>query len=338
MKLLDVEDLRMEFHTEDGIVKALNGVEFNIEQGETFALVGETGCGKSVTMFSVLRILPLSAKILGGKVLFWDEELGKTLKKENPVDLMSLSQKKMLKVRGAKIALITQDPQSSLDPLYMVENQISEVLELHRNMDRKEAHKEVLNLLDQVEMSPPEKIARKYPHELSGGQRQRVVIAMALAARPSLMIADEPTTNLDVTIQEKVLKLMQELKKEFKTSLLLITHDLAVVAEVADRVAIMYAGNVVEVAPVEELFEKPLHPYTRGLLAAIPSITERKENMGYIPGTVPNLIHPPAGCRFHPRCSYAGPKCSQEMPSLENVDGSGKHKVACYYWRDPDAS
>lgn len=336
MKLLEVEGLVTEFYTEDGVVKALDGVEFDIEKGETFSLVGETGCGKSVTMFSILRILPQSAEILGGRALLSDEKLSVSLKRENPIDLFSLNKREMLKVRGAMIALITQDPQSSLDPLYHIEDQISEVLELHRNMKRDEAKKEVKNLLDQVELSPPEKIMQKYPHELSGGQRQRVVIAMALAARPSLIIADEPTTSLDVTIQARVLELMDELKKEMDTSLLLITHDLAVVAEVADRVGIMYAGSVVETAPVGEIFENPKHPYTRGLLAAVPSITEKKEEMDYIPGSVPNLMQPPSGCRFHPRCGYCKEKCSKGKPPLVEVKKG--HKVACYNWEDVDAA
>ena len=339
MKLLSVEGLVTEFYTEDGVVKALDGVSFDVEKGETFSLVGETGCGKSVTMLSLLRILPPSAEILGGRVLFWDDGLSRDLRRGGKnVDLLALRNREMLKVRGSKIALITQDPQSSLDPLYHIEDQISEVLELHRGMDSREARKEVFNLMEQVELAPPKKIAHKYPHELSGGQRQRVVIAMALAARPSLIIADEPTTALDVTIQARILDLMEELKREYNTSLLLITHDLAVVAEVADRVGIMYAGSVVETAPIEELFENPLHPYTRGLLVAVPSITERKEEMEYIPGSVPNLMHPPSGCRFHPRCGYAKKKCSEDKPPLEEVEDKKGHKVACHYWEDIDAA
>jgi ABC-type dipeptide/oligopeptide/nickel transport system, ATPase component len=216
-KLLSVKGLRAIFNTEDGVVKALSGVDFEVERGETFSLVGETGCGKSVTTLAILRILPMSARILEGKILLWDEGLGKVLKRENPIDLLSLSNREMLKVRGARIALITQDPQSSLDPLFTIENQIAEVLKVHRNMSPKEVRREVFSLLEQVELTPPDRIAKKYPHELSGGQRQRVVIAMALAARPALIIADEPTTALDVTIQEKVLNLMKELKEKFHT-------------------------------------------------------------------------------------------------------------------------
>jgi len=337
-KLLSVKGLRAIFNTEDGVVKALSGVDFEVERGETFSLVGETGCGKSVTTLAILRILPMSARILEGKILLWDEGLGKVLKRENPIDLLSLSNREMLKVRGARIALITQDPQSSLDPLFTIEDQIAEVLKVHRNMSPKEVRREVFSLLEQVELTPPDRIAKKYPHELSGGQRQRVVIAMALAARPALIIADEPTTALDVTIQEKVLNLMKELKEKFHTPLLLITHDLAVVAEVADRVGIMYAGNIVEVARVEELFERPLHPYTQGLLEAIPSIEEKKELMSYIPGSVPNLIHPPDGCRFHPRCRYAREKCSMEIPELRNAYQSDEHRVACHYWEETYAA
>jgi oligopeptide/dipeptide ABC transporter ATP-binding protein len=328
--LMDVKDLVTRFYTEDGVVKALEGVNFTVYKGETFALVGETGCGKSVTSLSILRLLPISGKTLQGEVLFYDEESKKRIgiKKEGPFDVLKLSSKQALRMRGFSMSLITQDPMTSLNPVYTVGDQIMEVLQLHKKLSDKAAKKEALQLLEDVELTPAEDIFQKYPHQLSGGQRQRIVIVISLAAEPALIFADEPTTALDVTIQARVLELLREMKEEFHTSLVLITHNLGIVAEVSDRIGVMYAGRVVEVADKYTLFKRPLHPYTQGLIAAVPKITEKRDTLSFIGGTVPNLIRPPSGCRFHPRCPYATDICKEKIPSLEEVEP--EHFVECW--------
>jgi len=287
--LMEVKDLVTRFYTEDGVVKALEGVSFNIYKGETLALVGETGCGKSVTALSILRLLPISGRILGGEINFNDDETKERLgmKGEGPIEILKLTQKQILKVRGFGMSLITQDPMTSLNPVYSVGDQLLEVIKLHKKVSDEEAKKQALELLEDVELTPAEDIFNKYPHQLSGGQRQRIVISISLAAEPALIFADEPTTALDVTIQARVLELMQELKEEFQTSLILITHNLGIVAETSDRVGVMYAGRVVEIADKYTLFKRPLHPYSQGLIAAVPVVTEKRELLSFIEGTVP---------------------------------------------------
>jgi oligopeptide/dipeptide ABC transporter ATP-binding protein len=327
---MEVKDLVTRFYTEDGVVKALEGVSFTVYKEETFALVGETGCGKSVTSLSILRLLPLSGKTLQGEVLFHDDVSRKRIgiKKEGPFDILKLSSKQALRMRGFSMSLITQDPMTSLNPVYTVGDQIMEVLQLHKKLSDKEAKKEALELLEDVELTPAEDIFRKYPHQLSGGQRQRIVIVISLAAEPALIFADEPTTALDVTIQARVLELLREMKEEFHTSLILITHNLGIVAEVSDRIGVMYAGRVIEIADKYTLFKRPLHPYTQGLIAAVPKITEKKDTLSFISGTVPNLIRPPSGCRFHPRCPYATDICKEKIPPIEEVEPD--HFVECW--------
>ena len=329
--LMEVKDLVTRFYTEDGVVKALEGVTFTLYKGETLALVGETGCGKSVTSLSILRLLSISGKTLQGEVLFYDEETKKRLgvKAEGPISILELPAQDMLKVRGYGMSLITQDPMTSLNPVYTVGDQIMEVLTLHRNLSKEKAKEEALRLVEAVELSPAEDILKKYPHKLSGGQRQRIVISISLAAEPALIFADEPTTALDVTIQARVLELLQELKDKYNTSLILITHNLGIVAESSDRVGVMYAGRVVEIADKYTLFNRPIHPYTQGLIASVPKITKKKDMLNFIPGTVPNLIHPPSGCRFHPRCPYATDICKEKIPELQQVE-QAEHYVECW--------
>jgi oligopeptide/dipeptide ABC transporter ATP-binding protein len=329
--LMDVSGLVTRFYTEDGVVMALEGVGFTLYKGETLALVGETGCGKSVTALSILRLLSLSGKTLEGKVLFYDEETKKRLgiTSEGPIDILSLPEQDMLKVRGYGMSLITQDPMTSLNPVYTVGDQVMEVLTTHRKITKEAAKTEALRLIESVELTPAEEVFKKYPHQLSGGQRQRIVISISLAAEPALIFADEPTTALDVTIQAKVIELLHDLKEKFNTSLILITHNLGIVAETSDRVGVMYAGRVVEVADKYTLFKRPLHPYTQGLLASVPKITEKKDMLDFIAGSVPNLVKPPSGCRFHPRCPYATDICKEKIPQIQLVEGEG-HYVECW--------
>lgn len=330
-KLLEVKGLMTQFFTEDGVVQALDGVSFHVNKGETFALVGETGCGKSVTMLSVLRLIPEPGRILEGEVLYNSDRVKEALgiSKEGPIDLLKLSQKQMNHVRGNSVTLITQDPMSSLNPVYTVGDQITEVPLTHRGLSKKEAEKKMEEVLELMEMVPPEYMAKKYPHQLSGGQKQRIVGAISLISDPDMVVADEPTTNLDVTIQAKVLNMLLNLKEEFGTTMVLITHNLGIVAETSDRVGVMYAGNVVEEADVFGIFDDPIHPYTKGLLAAVPNPAEKDKPIEYIPGTVPNLIHPPSGCRFHPRCKHATEICAKKKPEFKKVKKD--HYVACHH-------
>lgn len=330
-KLLEVKGLVTRFFTEDGVVQALDEVTFHVNKGETFALVGETGCGKTVTMLSVLGLVPSPGKVLEGQALYHSEEIREEigLKEKGPVDLLKLSNKQMTKVRGNSITLIMQDPMSSLNPVYKAGDQIMEVPMTHQKIKKKEAREKMNEILDLMEMVPPEDYTEKYPHQLSGGEKQRIVGAISLVANPDMIVADEPTTNLDVTIQAKILDLLLDLKKELGTTLVLITHNLGVVAETSDRVGVMYAGNVVEEGDIYGVFDDPIHPYTQGLLDAVPNPEEKDKPLRFIPGSVPNLIHPPSGCRFHPRCEYATEICKKEKPEFRKI--KEKRFVACHH-------
>jgi len=378
-KLIQVKNLKTYFYTEEGVVKAVDGVSFDIFENEVLGLVGETGCGKSVTALSILNLVRAPGKIIEGKILF----KGK--------NLVELKQKEMRDYRGNEITMIFQDPLNSLNPVMSVGTQVGEPFLLHqkeilkaeldrRKLERKiktderkslkkelKSNKETLNeeeieelqlrieqlsqetehypnlkdvledysakIIKEVGIADSRSILQRYPHELSGGMRQRVMIAMALSCNPSLLIADEPTTALDVTIQAQILELMKLLKKKFKTSILLITHDLGVIAELCDRIAVMYSGNIVEYATAEELFKNPKHPYTKGLLGAIPSIDKKDQKLQTIRGMVPNLIYPPSACRFHPRCDYRMEVCDKIKPKLNEI--SDKYFIACHLF-DPE--
>ena len=320
--LLAVEDLRTWFYTRDGIVRAVDGVSCAVYPGETLAVVGESGCGKSVTSLSILRLIASPpGKIVSGRLLFEGR------------DLLELSEDAMRAIRGNEISMIFQEPMTSLNPVFTIGRQIAEALELHQGMDGRRATARAIEMLQLVKIPEPERRVRQYPHELSGGMRQRVMIAMALSCNPKLLIADEPTTALDVTIQAQILDLMRELKTKTGASIVLITHDLGVVAEMAQRVVVMYAGRKVEEAPVDALFARPLHPYTKGLLGSIPRLAEAAEGgerkrLVEIPGMVPSLKEVVPGCLFAPRCPHATARCAAEYPPLEEK-GAG-HWVACW--------
>lgn len=315
--LLVVKGLRVHFYTVDGVVQAVEGASFDIGVGETFGLVGESGCGKSTTGLAILRLLPPNAVIKGGSILF------------NGVDLLKIPEREMRKIRGREISMIFQDPSTSLNPLFTIGEQLSDVLKTHLNVkDKGRLRSLALKSLQEARLPDPERVYSMYPHELSGGMQQRAVIAIALSTRPKLLIADEPTTMLDVTIQAQILDLIIELKRKLNLSILFITHNLGIIAEVCDRLAIMHAGMVVEEGSVEQVFELPLHPYTRGLLNSVPKIAKGKSPLSYVPGEVPSLINPPPGCRFHPRCPYAKDLCKKSPP--EPVEVEPGHRVACY--------
>lgn len=318
--LLEVKDLKTYFFTDEGVVKAVDGVDFTVHTGEVLGLVGESGCGKSVTSFSILRLVGAAGKIVAGSIRFDGREI------------LSLPEAEMVRLRGDRISMIFQQPQSSLDPVYKVGDQIAEVLEVHQNMPKKQAWEQAVKLLQLVGIPDHVRKAHAYPHEMSGGQAQRVMIAMALALRPRLLIADEPTTALDVTIQAQILDLICGLREQLGTAVILITHDLGVVAEIADRVAVMYAGRIVESASVDELFEHPLHPYTQGLIASIPVLGKITSRLEVIPGTVPSLIDLPPGCRFASRCRQVMERCTKEEPELYEV---GKEHTARCWLYDP---
>jgi len=378
-KLLDIQDLRLRFYTYEGVVQALEDVNLYVKEGETLGLVGETGCGKTMTGLSILSLIPSPGKIEGGKILF--------KRKDGTLDILSQKEAILRSIRGKDISMIFQEPSSALNPLFTVEDQISEVILHHRmkelakkaleelEMDiqstkgglkgfiygverkiykkmlekprslslkflskiplvrryqgriRKEARKEVVKILREMEIPDPERVADMYPHELSGGMQQRVVIAMALTCNPKLLTADEPTTNLDVTVQAQILDLMKRLKKEYQSSILYITHDMGVVAELCDRVAVMYAGSVVEIADVMEIFKNPLHPYTKALLESIPRPGKEFKS---IKGMVPSLINPPSGCRFHPRCPRVMEICPKVKPKMIEVKKG--HFVECHLY------
>ncbi len=390
-KLLKIKDLVTNFYTYEGVVKALDGVNLDIEEGETLGLVGETGCGKSVTALSILRLIQAPGKIEQGKIYFRPD--GKSSKKSSYLDLLEQSEAFMRKVRGDEISMIFQEPSSALNPVYSINDQISESFLLHRRRElsesvvreieekvdkadsilkkiaykmkrgtyrkmlvdensfllkflsripvvrvyngrlKKSARKETIEILKKLGVPHPQKLVDRYPHELSGGMQQRIVIAMALACHPKLLIADEPTSNLDVTIQAQILDLIRKSRKDLGTSVLFITHDLGVVAEMCDRVAVMYAGSVCEISEVRQLFKNSLHPYTKALINAIPK-PGSKEKLKSIKGTVPNLINPPSGCRFHPRCPNQMKICRQIKPELTRVGNN--HLVACHLFTPLD--
>jgi oligopeptide/dipeptide ABC transporter ATP-binding protein len=367
--LLNIQNLKTYFYTYAGIVKALDGIDFKIAEGETVGLVGETGCGKSVTSLAIMRLVPdPPGRIVDGIVSFKGQ------------DLLKKSEEEMRKIRGSRIAMVFQDPMTFINPVISIGDQIGEVIALHQNLaseslrldiedlnsklndlgrdsgeaqeirskihkleqlrgsppkisrrrSKKVVLKRIIEVLKLVRMPYPEKVVKQYPHELSGGMRQRAMIAMALSCKPDLLIADEATTSLDVTIQAQILNLLNDLKKKLGSSVLMITHDLGIVAEMCDRVIVMYAGVVVEEAETKELFRNPLHPYTVGLLSAIPRLDQDVDKLEIIPGSVPNLIYPPPGCRFHPRCKFGMIMCKDERPSM--IEVAQGHKVACYVY------
>ncbi len=316
--VLEVRDLTVEFDTGDGMIRAADGVSFRLKAGEVLGLVGESGCGKSVTAMSIPRLIPQPpGRISKGEILFAGE------------DLLQLPIPRMRQIRGREIGVIFQEPMTALSPLQRIERQLAEVFHLHTELNSAEIRSRSLDWLEKVGISDPERSMRCYPFELSGGMRQRVMIAMALLLQPKLVIADEPTTALDVTIQAQILELLQDMRRE-DTGLLLITHDMGVIWEMCDQVAVMYASHIVETAPVKELFEQPLHPYTQGLLASIPSLHHGKGPLPHIPGQVPSLLNPPKGCPFADRCPKVVDQCRQAMPPLRSVYDQ-IHRVAC--WR-----
>jgi oligopeptide/dipeptide ABC transporter ATP-binding protein len=321
--LLQVKELRTYFYTDDGVVKAVDGVSFDVGRGEVLGLVGESGCGKSVTSFSIMRLVGNPGKILSGEINF------------NGLSLLDIPEHEMEKVRGNKISMIFQQPHSSLNPVIKIGDLLAEVFEIHQHMNKKEAWENSIELMHLVGIPDVEKKAHSYPHELSGGQAQRVMIAMALALNPKLLIADEPTTALDVTIQAQILDLMRALREERGTAIILITHDLGIIAEMADRVAVMYAGQIVEQAEINALFRQPLHPYTQGLIASIPILGNVTQALETIPGNVPNLIDIPPGCRFAPRCLMKAHHnltiCEREEPDLIGLDN--RHEVRCWLYQ-----
>jgi oligopeptide/dipeptide ABC transporter ATP-binding protein len=319
--VLSVRDLQTHFFLEEGVVKAVDGVSFDVHPGETVGIVGESGCGKSVTALSILRLVASPpGRLVGGEILYKGRSL------------LGFSDSEMRSIRGNEISMIFQEPMTSLNPVYTCGNQIIEAVRLHQKVSKKEARNRAIEMLRLVGIPLPEQRVDEYPHQLSGGMRQRVMIGMALSCNPSVLIADEPTTALDVTIQAQILDLLNKLQKELGMAIILITHDLGVVAEVADHVVVMYGGKVVEHADVETLFEHTLHPYTGGLLASIPKLGEQVESLRVIPGVVPNPIDFPSGCTFHPRCHLAIDECARVEPQLENLDQS--HPFRCIRARD----
>lgn len=322
MALLELNELKTFFTTKRGIIKAVNGVSYKVEAGKTLGVVGESGSGKSVSAMSILQLLDGNGYVESGSIMF------------DGRDLTKLSRSEMYKIRGNDISVIFQEPMTSLNPVFTIERQVSEPFMVHQNISKKEAKAKVIEMLKDVKIPNPEQVAKQYPHQLSGGMRQRIMIAMALACRPKLLIADEPTTALDVTIQAQILKLMNDLKKERGTSILFITHDLGVIAQMADEVAVMYCGQVVELAPARTIFTNAeySHPYTEGLMVSIPRLdTSADERLDAIPGAVPHPLDLPKGCKFAPRCKYCTDKCMEEEPDLIPV--SDNQFVRCFYAR-----
>ena len=317
--ILKVTNLKTYFHTEDGIVKAVDGVDFYANHGEIVGLVGESGCGKSVTSLSIMRLISPPGKVESGEIIF------------DGNDLLKLPEVEMNRVRGNRISMIFQQPQTALNPVYEVGDQIGEVLNIHQDFGKEAGYARAVELLKMVGIPDAERRVEAYPHELSGGMAQRVMIAMALACLPELLIADEPTTALDVTIQAQILDLMRNLNKQMNTAIILITHDLGVIADMVSRVAVMYAGRIVEHTSVEALFAEPLHPYTQGLIGSIPVLGHKKRRLDVIPGIVPNLVNLPTGCTFASRCSHKMDICEQEMPNLL-MEKPG-HEVRCWLYQ-----
>jgi len=316
--LLNIDDLKVYYFTLEGIVKAVEGVHLKIGKGEALGLVGESGCGKSTTAHSILRLVKKPGKIVEGKIWFENE------------DLLAKSEAEMRKIRGARIAMIFQNPMTSLNPVFTVGSQIAESIKLHQNVEKREIKEKVLEILDKVGIPSARERMKDYPHEYSGGMCQRAMVAMALSCNPNLLIADEPTTNLDVTIQAQILDLLRALRKEFGASILLIGHDLGVISELCDTVAVMYAGKLIEHADLATLFKEAKHPYTQALLGSIPRLDLETERLRVIPGVVPRLINPPPGCRFHPRCEYVKEICRKEEPPLIEIKQG--HTVACFLY------
>lgn len=320
MKLLEINNLHTYFDTKRGLIKAVNGVSLSIEEGRTLGVVGESGSGKSQTAMSILKLFESNQKIYEGEIYF------------NGKKISEMSEKEMTHIRGNDISMIFQEPMTSLNPVFTVNRQILEVLMLHQNLNKKEAEAKSIEMLKAVKIANPEQVNKSYPFQLSGGMRQRVMIAMALACKPKLLIADEPTTALDVTIQAQILRLMNELKAETGTSIMFITHDLGVINQMADDVAVMYCGQVVETAPVDNIFMESefIHPYTEGLLTSIPRLnSDKNKRLDAIPGSVPHPLDLPKGCKFAPRCKYATDRCKQEEPQLTAVNA--KHAIRCFY-------
>jgi oligopeptide/dipeptide ABC transporter ATP-binding protein len=323
-KLLEVRNLKTYFYTEDGVVKAVDGVDFTVDRGEVLGLVGESGCGKSVTSLSIMRLIGIPGKVVEGEIIFEGR------------NLLKLSESEMVHMRGNRMSMIFQQPQSSLNPVFKIGDQVAEVLQIHQHMGKEESWNKAVDLLHLVGMPDAESKAHAFPHEVSGGQAQRVMIAMALALNPQLLIADEPTTALDVTIQAQILDLLRDLRTRMDTAVILITHDLGVISEMADRVAVMYAGRIVEQADIKILFKNPVHPYTQGLMASIPVLGTVKEVLDVIPGSVPNLVNLPPGCQFAPRCrsrvEYQLTICTQVEPKLTPYEPD--HLCRCWLYQD----
>jgi oligopeptide/dipeptide ABC transporter ATP-binding protein len=322
-RILEVQGLKTYFYTEDGVVKAVDGVDFYVKRGEVLGLVGESGCGKSVTSFSIMRLVGIPGKVVEGEILFEGQ------------DLLKLSEAEMMRIRGNRISMIFQQPTSCLNPVFKVGDQISEVLNIHQKLGKDKGRGRAIDLLRTVGIPEAEKRVDAYPHELSGGMAQRVMIAMALACLPELLIADEPTTALDVTIQAQILDLLRNLRSHTSTSIILITHDLGIVAEMCERVAVMYAGRIVEEADVTTLFAEPRHPYTVGLIGSVPVLGQIKDKLDVIPGTVPNLVDLPPGCKFAPRCQtrieHNLEICTREEPIL--LPAEPRHTVRCWLYQ-----
>jgi len=315
--LLSVRDLKVYFETEDGLVPAVDGISFDLKKGGTLGIVGESGCGKSVTSLAIMRLIPTPpGRIVGGQILFEGE------------DLLKKSPAEMRKIRGNEISMIFQEPMTSLNPVFTIGDQIMEAIILHQKVDKKTAREKAIEMLRLVGIPEPQRRIDEYPHQLSGGMRQRVMIAMALSCNPKLLIADEPTTALDVTIQAQILDMMRKLRDELGTAIILITHDLGVIAEMVEEVIVMYAGKIVEKTDVRSLFRSPKHPYTQGLLDSLPKLHQKQERLKTIEGVVPSPFNMPKGCRFHPRCEFARDICRQEEPQL--IDLGGGHEAACF--------
>ncbi|MFE0449889.1 ABC transporter ATP-binding protein [Streptomyces sp. NPDC058914] len=322
--LLEVHDLHVEFRTRDGIARAVNGVTYGVDAGETLAVLGESGSGKSVTAQAIMGILDTPpGRITGGEILFRGR------------DLLTLKEEQRRRIRGAEMAMIFQDALSALNPVLTVGDQLGEMFVVHRGMSRRDARARAVELMDRVRIPAAKERVKDYPHQFSGGMRQRIMIAMAMALEPALIIADEPTTALDVTVQAQVMDLLAELQREYHMGLILITHDLGVVADVADRIAVMYAGRIVESAPVHDLYKAPAHPYTRGLLDSVPRLDQKGQELYAIKGLPPNLMDIPPGCAFHPRCPLARDVCRTDVPPLYEVDERGGDRgSACHFWRE----